>query len=66
MHYGIELPSDAGFETLAGFLLLRLGVIPRPGDSVAEGGRRYTVLGMDHNRIAKVRIELEPAGGASP
>jgi CBS domain containing-hemolysin-like protein len=28
MQYGIELPGDAGFETLAGFLLFRLGYIP--------------------------------------
>jgi CBS domain containing-hemolysin-like protein len=55
--YGIELPADAGFETLAGFLLLRLGRIPRPGDRVEEEDRRYTVLAMDHNRIARVLIE---------
>ena len=29
--YGIELPGDAGFETLAGFLLFRLGYIPDAG-----------------------------------
>ena len=29
--YGIEIPADAGFETLAGFLLFRLGEIPRAG-----------------------------------
>jgi CBS domain containing-hemolysin-like protein len=55
--YGIELPTDAGFETLAGFLLLRLGYIPRPGDRVEEEDRRYTVLAMEHNRIARVLIE---------
>ena len=55
--YGIELPVDAGFETLAGFLLFRLGAIPKPGDHVQEGDRRFTVLAMDHNRIARVRIE---------
>src|SRR5437868_5159286 len=27
-NYGIELPGDAGFETLAGFLLHQLGYIP--------------------------------------
>src|SRR5262249_3003026 len=26
--YGIELPGDAGFETLAGFLLFKLGYVP--------------------------------------
>jgi CBS domain containing-hemolysin-like protein len=29
--YGIELPADAGFETLAGFLLYKLGSIPNVG-----------------------------------
>ncbi|MGH9614434.1 MAG: hemolysin family protein [Bryobacteraceae bacterium] len=55
--YGIELPGDAGFETLAGFLLFRLGYIPHEGESVEYGGRRYTILTMDRNRIASVRIE---------
>lgn len=55
--YGIEIPSDAGFETLAGFLLFRLGEIPRVGESVEHKGRRYTVLEMERNRIAKVRVE---------
>jgi len=55
--YGIELPADAGFETLAGFLLFHLGSIPRAGQSVAYGERRFTVLEMDRNRIAQVRIE---------
>ena len=56
--YGIPIPVDAGFETLAGFLLFRLGEIPHPGRAVEYGGRRYTVLEMDRNRIARVRIEL--------
>lgn len=60
--YGIELPFGAGFETLAGFLLSRFGFIPKGGEQLAEGGRRYTVVSMDKNRIATVRIErLEPA-----
>jgi CBS domain containing-hemolysin-like protein len=58
--HGIEIPSNAGFETLAGFLLMRLGYIPQPGESVEEGGRKFTVLEMDRNRIAKVRIERLP------
>ena len=58
--YGIEIPAEAGFETLAGFLLFRLGEIPRVGESVEYGGRRYTVLEMEKNRIARVRIEKLP------
>jgi CBS domain containing-hemolysin-like protein len=55
--YGIMLPSDAGFETLAGFLLYRFGYIPQPGETVEQDERRYTVVEMDRNRIAHVRIE---------
>jgi putative hemolysin len=58
--HGIEIPSNAGFETLAGFLLMRLGYIPKPGESVEEGDRKFTVLEMDRNRIAKVRVEKLP------
>jgi CBS domain containing-hemolysin-like protein len=62
--YGIEMPPDAGFETLAGFLLFKLGEIPEPGSRVVYDGRRYTVLEMERNRIARVRIEkIHPAAG---
>lgn len=54
--YGVDLPRDAGFETLAGFLLLRLGYIPAPGDSVTYGSRTFIVQEMDRNRIARVKI----------
>lgn len=55
--YDIEIPAEAGFETLAGFLLYRLGYIPHAGEHVDYDGRRYTVLEMERNRIARVRIE---------
>jgi magnesium and cobalt exporter, CNNM family len=63
--YGIELPGDAGFETLAGFLLFRLGEIPKAGDSVEHAGRKFTVVEMDGNRIAQVRIEKVEAAASS-
>ncbi|MGA2324838.1 MAG: hemolysin family protein [Bryobacteraceae bacterium] len=55
--YGIELPTNAGFETLAGFLLFRLGCIPKAGETLEHNARRFTILEMEGNRIAKVRIE---------
>jgi CBS domain containing-hemolysin-like protein len=60
--YGVTLPSDAGFETLAGYLLHRLGHIPKPGETVDFADRRFTVVTMERNRIARVqmtRIEAE-------
>jgi putative hemolysin len=64
--YGIQIPGDSGFETLAGFLLYRLGYIPRAGEHVEYDGRRYTVLEMDRNRIAAVRIERIPPQPSAP
>lgn len=55
--YGIELPTNAGFETLAGYLLFRLGRIPSAGETVSDEAHRFTILEMEHNRIARVRIE---------
>ena len=54
--YGIELPGDAGFETLAGFLLHQFGYIPATGESMSYGDRTFVVGSMDRNRIARVRI----------
>jgi len=59
--YGLELPGDAGFETLAGFLLFQLGYIPKVGESLEYEGRRFIITEMDQNRIARVRIERAPA-----
>ncbi len=58
MHW--KLPREGGVETLAGFLLTRLGRIPRGGEQVEYEGRRLTVAEMSGNRISKVRIENLP------
>src|SRR5947209_428460 len=66
--YDIVLPSEEGFETLAGFVMSQLGKIPQAGERFEFDGRRYTVLQMDGHRIERVKIEsvnpprsLEPA-----
>ncbi len=50
-------PREAGVETLAGFLLLRLGHIPHAGETMDYDGRRYVVAEMAGRRISRVRIE---------
>jgi putative hemolysin len=57
MQYGIELPDNSGFETVAGFILWRLGHIPVAGEKVEDSGRRFSVVATDRNRISKIRIE---------
>jgi putative hemolysin len=55
--YSLALPRDAGFETLAGFILARLQKIPELHESFEYEGWRYTVEEMEGHRIAKVKIE---------
>lgn len=52
-----SLPREGGIETLAGFILMRLGHIPRVGEVVEYEGRRLTVVEMDGRRISKIRVE---------
>lgn len=57
-----SFPREAGVETLAGFLLAHLGHLPEVGESIEEGGRRYSVAEMDGRRISRVTVQtLTPA-----
>jgi CBS domain containing-hemolysin-like protein len=61
-----HLPRDNGVETLAGFLLTRLGRIPKGGESIEYEARKLTVLEMSGRRISRVRIEpVERKGEAA-
>ena len=65
-----HFPREPGVETLAGFLLTQMGHLPRAGESVVYGGRRFTALELAGRRISRVRVQPEsaPAGkaGATP
>ncbi|MGH2693976.1 MAG: hemolysin family protein, partial [Actinomycetota bacterium] len=53
---GVELP-EGPYETVAGFLLDRLGRIPRRRDSVVHEGWRLRVRSMRRRRVLQVLIE---------
>ena len=59
--YAIPLPESGEFETVAGFVLERLGSVPKGGEVVAIGDWRFTVVDVERNRISKVKIERLPA-----
>jgi magnesium and cobalt exporter, CNNM family len=60
---GFRLP-EGPYETLAGFLMARLGHIPAEGESVTEDGWEFTVVAVDRHRVEQVRVaRLEPADG---
>jgi putative hemolysin len=52
---GVEL-TDGPYETLAGYIMARLGRVPCVGDQVTFDGLRLTVHAMDGRRIARVRL----------
>ncbi len=56
---GLPLEESPDYQTVAGFLLHRLGAVPRPGTMVAVGGYRWTIVEMDGPRIMKARAEPE-------
>ncbi|EMY34149.1 hypothetical protein D477_011071 [Arthrobacter crystallopoietes BAB-32] len=62
---GVRLP-DGQYETVAGFMIDRLGRMPKAGDRVEEAGRLFTVLSMDRLRIGRIRVSVLPdSGGAA-
>ena len=63
--YGVPLPESEEFQTVAGFMLARLGAVPKGGEVVPLGEHRLTVVDVEKNRISKVKIEKGPpaAGG---
>ena len=65
--YNIILPEDSSYETVGGFVLTRLGFIPRGGESFEADGYRFTVMEMDHRRVSRLKIKpLPPAIVPSP
>jgi putative hemolysin len=60
-----KFPRGYGVETLAGFLLVKLGHIPTEGEQVEFGGRRFSVASMDGQRIAQVRVDPIPEAEAT-
>ena len=59
---GIVLP-EGRYETVAGFVMSRLGRLAQAGDRVQIPGYVLTVLSMDRLRIARIRVT--PVAGQS-
>jgi putative hemolysin len=58
--YEVPLPPSEEFETVAGFMLERLGTLPKGGEVVQMGDYRLTVVDVEKNRISKVKVERAP------
>lgn len=56
----LDIPEDSAYETVAGFLLDRLGRIAAVGDEVEVQGGLLAVVGVDGRRIDRVRFTPDP------
>jgi CBS domain containing-hemolysin-like protein len=57
---GFRLP-EGPYETLAGFLMARLGHIPVAGETVEADGWEFIVVEVERRRIEQVRV-VAPEG----
>lgn len=59
----LQLPEEAPYTTIAGFLLAQAGRLLQQGESVLFENTRFTVESVDRKRIRRVRVT--PAEGAT-
>jgi putative hemolysin len=52
---GVELP-EGPYETVAGFVISRLGRVPLLGDVVVDGGHSFEVTELDGRRVSRVSV----------
>ncbi len=55
--FHLNLPTEEGFETISGFILSKLGALPKEKEKVEYNGYVFIVERVTKNRILKVRIE---------
>jgi putative hemolysin len=62
-HFGLDgLPEDetGAYHTIGGFVMARLGRVPKAADHFEWGGMRFEVIDMDGRRIDKVLVSRTP------
>jgi putative hemolysin len=57
--YGLHLPEGDEYASIGGFVLERLGHIPKPGEQLNAGGITITVTRSDLRAVREVRLHLE-------
>ncbi len=62
-----SLPEEetGNFHTVGGFVMLRLGNVPKVTDCFEFGGLRFEVVDMDRNRVDKVLVSATPQAANS-
>ena len=59
---GLSIPEDGPYETVAGYVMSLLGVIPAVGDEVSDDNGTFRVMHMVGRRIDRIRFTPFEAG----
>lgn len=61
-----QLPEEdtGAYNTLAGFVMLQLGRVPKAADNFEWGALRFEVVDMDRNRVDKLLVTRLPQAAA--
>ena len=62
---GLELP-EGPYATLGGYVMSRLGRLPKIGDEVEQGGFRLRVIEVEGRRAARIRVVPPPTEEIAP
>ena len=57
--FGLDLPEDEDFDTLAGLILHELNEVPRPGRTLSLPRFDLEVLSANRRQVQTVRIEIK-------
>jgi putative hemolysin len=57
--YGLHLPEGDEYASIGGFVLERLGHIPKPGEQLNAGGITITITRSDLRAVREVMLHLE-------
>lgn len=63
---GLNLPDDAGYDTLGGYISNTLGRIPQAGSSFELNHARYFILEAEPQKVVRVRVEVLPQVQLAP
>jgi putative hemolysin len=63
---GLNLPEDAGYDTVGGYVTTTLGRIPEAGTEFEQDGVRFTVLEAEPQKVKRVKIQIVPQPAAEP
>lgn len=57
-HFGLKLPEEANYTTVAGFMLAQAGRLLRQGESIEYESAHLTVDRVERRRIRRIRLTL--------